>query len=353
MKFLASAQVRAACWTIVLGTSAILVTEAEAQSGARPNGSSLLARGDGRPSRRLAAGVLVTIPSGAEPADTRSVQDLLGVVRGMPQLEWTPRDAAPNATLKHKATNTILRRTVWGLEFSFKPLRMMWVDVPQPGGFMKRQQVWYLMYRVRNLGGHLQPAPSETGAFDVQPVDDPGEPIHFHPRFLLHDHEGGTCYPAELIPVAVGPIRQREDPALPLLNMVEIGETPVPLSTESVDRGVWGVATWGGIRPLDQRIDFFSVYVVGLTNAHRWEQNPEAFRPDDPPGSAGTYHPKVLQLNFWRPGDELDPNEREIRYGVPLGKQDIYGQEDPLDHRWIYENPCDVAKPNAAAANGA
>ena len=28
----------------------------------------------------------------------------------------------------------------------------------------------------------------------------------------------------------------------------------------------------------------------------------------------------MLQLNFWRPGDAIDPNEREFRYGVPLDK---------------------------------
>ena len=85
---------------------------------------------------------------------------------------------------------------------------------------------------------------------------------------------------------------------------------------------MWGVATWTDVDP---RIDFFSVYVGGLTNAYRWERHARApIKPGDPPGKGRQFARKMLQLNFWRPGDELQPIERELRYGVPLGKADLY-----------------------------
>jgi hypothetical protein len=44
----------------------------------------------------------------------------------------------------------------------------------------------------------------------------------------------------------------------------------------------------------------------------------------------------MLQLNFWRPGDDLQPNEREFRYGVPLGKSSLYDVPDGVAYRWVY-----------------
>ena len=102
-----------------------------------------------------------------------------------------------------------------------------------------------------------------------------------------------------------------------LLNSVEMAEQPIPVSDGRIDRGVWGVATWADIDP---RIDFFSVYVGGLTNAYRWEDPAGAYKPGDPPGKGRQFARKTLQLNFWRPGDEILQDEREIRFGVPLGK---------------------------------
>jgi hypothetical protein len=44
----------------------------------------------------------------------------------------------------------------------------------------------------------------------------------------------------------------------------------------------------------------------------------------------------MLQLNFWRPGDELLQSEQELRYGVPLGKAGLYGVADGVAYRWVY-----------------
>ncbi len=98
---------------------------------------------------------------------------------------------------------------------------------------------------------------------------------------------------------------------------MQISGHPIPLSTATDDRSVWGVATWVGIDP---RIDFFSIYINGLTNAYRWTDPPGAFKAGDPPGTGRQYKHKTLQLNFWRPGDEFALLEDEIHIGAPADK---------------------------------
>ena len=136
-----------------------------------------------------------------------------------------------------------------------------------------------------------------------------------------------------MIPAAVAAISQREKLGRMLLNSVEIAEQPIPVSDGRIDKSVWGVATWVDVDP---RIDFFSVFVGGLTNAYQWTDNPAAYHPGDTPGRGRRFTHKMLQLNFWRPGDELEPNEREFRYGVPLNKSDLYGVGDGVAYRWVY-----------------
>ena len=76
-----------------------------------------------------------------------------------------------------------------------------------------------------------------------------------------------TCfrrvYTDRLIPVALGPIRMREDPNRPFLNTTEIGSGKI-----AVGKTVWGIVTWEDVDP---RTKWFSIYVEGLTNAYRWK----------------------------------------------------------------------------------
>jgi hypothetical protein len=58
--------------------------------------------------------------------------------------------------------------------------------------------------------------------------------------------------------------------------------------------------------------------------------------PDDPPLAGRRFYRKTLQLNFWRPGDEIDEHEEEIRFGVPLDKADLYDSEEGVAYRWVY-----------------
>lgn len=97
----------------------------------------------------------------------------------------------------------------------------------------------------------------------------------------------------------------------------------------------WGIATWIDIdrnsddlkmKSVDPRIDRFSVYVSGLTNALRWEDTPSSYNPKAKFLEGRTIFRKVLKLNFYRPGDEFDENDEEIHFGQP----------GELDYQWIY-----------------
>jgi hypothetical protein len=100
-----------------------------------------------------------------------------------------------------------------------------------------------------------------------------------------------------------------------------------------IQRGAWGVVMWEGVDPT---IDFFSVYVGGLTNAYRWQDASEQFQAGDPPGKGRTFEQKTLQLNFWRPGDQYEESEREIRFGVPEKKASLYDSGEGVAYRWVF-----------------
>jgi hypothetical protein len=289
------------------------------------------------PARQLAPGVLTTIPPSFASEDTVSTHDVVEI-RANAALQWQPEFLTASKTLYGMADDVKFRRNIWCLEFSFKPLRMIEVDVPRPSGGAERKLVWYLVYRARNTGEVLKPVQGKDGVYTAELNKD--GPLHFLPHFVLASQDRlpsgeptAIEYLDRVIPAAVAAIAERERLGRPLLNSVQMAEQPIPASDERIDRGVWGVATWTDVEP---RIDFFSVFVGGLTNAYRWEDAPGAYRPGDAPGTGRHFARKTLQLNFWRPGDELFQNERELRYGVPLHQADLYGVPPGVAHRWIY-----------------
>jgi hypothetical protein len=241
--------------------------------------------------------------------------------------------------------DVIFRREVWALEFGFKPLRMLDVDVPQPDGSLVRQPVYYLVYYVKNNGHHLSPEPQPDAQgnilYGLQPVD---HTIRFFPSFVLQAHDVDRAYLDQVIPAAVEKIRRREDPNRTLHDSVGINSVTIPVSGPHEDNSVWGVATWTNVDP---RSDFFSVFVQGLTNAYRWQDPPGAFQAGDPPLTGRRFTYKTLQLNFWRAGDAIDPHEDEIRFGVPnqhqvpAGKDadeilEVYRLKERVDYLWVY-----------------
>lgn len=331
--------------------------------------------------RQFASGVLTTIPPEPQAEEMfsgpRPLVELPIVIK---DLQYEPQLAAKSSTVFEQSQKALLRRTIWNLEFSFKPIRMIKVDVPQATGRMQRQLVWYMVYRIRNLGNHLKPKGliTEEHLASTEPVkpDDavlelvnPAVPetadlyekfkdltnevevfgrtttaLRFFPHFVLRSTEYKKEYLDRVIPAALTPIREREFPGRPeqqLFNSLTISEVPIPISTETEDHSVWGVVTWTDIDP---RIDYFMVYVQGLTNAYRFDDPVGKFKADSAPASERQFTRKTLQLNFWRPGDTIDQSEEEFHFGSRLDPDpevqqrilDEYAIDKPVDHVWVY-----------------
>lgn len=304
-------------WIGVFAASVPFVVFAQQTAADKPAATAGVAK---PPYRQVVSGVFKTIPADIKADDATGTHDVVELLYNGPNIGWKPKLHPNSRTLKEMATGTTFRRTIFGLELTFKAPRMIWVDVPQAGGKMQRKLVWYLLYKVKNPGGQVTTVPQPDGTFKVEKLD---EPILFEPQFVLESLEYKKAYLDRLIPVAVEAIRKKEDPARRLLDSVEISAKPIPVSTDRTDNSVWGVATWEDIDP---RIDFFSIYVQGLSNAYRWVDPPGAYKKNAPPGKGRVLTSKTLRLNFWRPGDEFAEDQREIRFGIP-GK---------VDYEWVY-----------------
>ena len=200
---------------------------------------------------------IVSTPSAKDTVSPHSIVELLAAD---PKFDW--------------AKDVLFRHDVWVLKFQFKPVRMIWVDVPQATGRMQRKQIWYLVYSVTNLGKVMHPVQTADLPYDTSPkkqvfeIREEDRPVRFIPEFVLEGHQreedtGFTkVYNDRVIPVAVDPIRLREDPNRQFLTSTEMCQA-IP-----VNKTVWGVATW---QDVDPRVVWFSVYVSGLTNAYRWK----------------------------------------------------------------------------------
>jgi len=286
---------------------------------------------------QFAPGVLTTIAPDIASQDTVSVHDIVEL-RALAELQREPMTDTKSRTLYEMAEAVAFRRNVWCLELAFKPLRMLAVDIPQPSGRMQRKLVWYLVYRVRNTGAGLAPQTQADGTFLA--VKSATDSIRFYPQFVLTSQDRNRdgqrirkAYLDRIVPAAQQAIAQRELPGGTLLNSVQMSEQLLTAETGRSIRGLWGVAIWEDIDP---QIDFFSVYISGLTNAYNWIDSPESIQAGDPPGKGRKFTRKQLQLNFWRPGDAYAEDEREIRFGAASGRADLYGSGEGVAFRWIY-----------------
>src|SRR6056297_124952 len=268
--------------------------------------------------------------------------ELAGFLEKHPEIQWTapefeegrPHFDPRTRTLAEMAQHVIFRREIFCFEFAFKPLRQIYVDVPQPDGTMNRKLIWYMVYRVRYRGGDLRPAADEDAA---QPIYDRIESVgyasrHFFPMLVLANQATGKEYLDRILPAIKPKIKAREKITTTLHNTVEISSIPIPRTTDPAAPGVWGVATWENVDP---NIDFFSVCVSGLTNA---------FRRDEDADGNDKLPKKVLQLNFYRPGDTVRQTDDEIRFGIPAYTNEEerghilrqYDLDKRLDYQWIY-----------------
>jgi hypothetical protein len=192
--------------------------------------------------------------------------------RGVPVKNWTMVDTA--ALPKDP-------EGIWILEFAFKPVRV--VEVELPGG--RRRKVHYLYWRVVN----------RTGA-----------PRQFVPQFTLVTDDGKR-YEDTVLPLAVKVIQAKEHPDItPLLGAVESTGTIPPSEKPDIDDAVYGVAIWDDV---DFAADAFSVFVRGLTDASQVVEPPGGGEP--------ITRYKAVRIDFARPGDELSPHSREIQLKDP------------------------------------
>lgn len=261
------------------------------------------------PYRKLAPGVMKVVDPARQLDESFSRHDIVELLAFDPAFDW--------------AKDISFRHDLWALQFQFKPVRMISVPIPQANGFMEDKQIWYMVYSITNTGKVLRPTPDSDKKYEFQYVD---KPIRFIPEFLLEGHESldetkgpSRVYPDRIIPLAMKRIREREDVLRKFRNSVEIsGGYLAPGNT------IWGVATWENIHP---KIDRFSVYVQGLSNAYTWKDDTAAYKPNAHLDTYRSFLYKTLKLNFWRPGDDEFEHEREIRYGVP---------GETVDYEWVY-----------------
>jgi hypothetical protein len=168
------------------------------------------------------------------------------------------------------------RAGIWVLDFAFKPMRMITVDVPGKG----RRQIHYLYYRVVNRTGKPRP---------------------FVPQFTLVTDSGKRYEDRADLPFAVKLIEAREDKSIPLLDAVNVMGILPPSTKEGVDDAIYGVAIWQGIDP---EADGFKVYVRGLSDGYQEIKTPDGAKPE--------VRYKSLRIDFIRRGDARNLNEKEI-----------------------------------------
>jgi hypothetical protein len=171
---------------------------------------------------------------------------------------------------------------IWVLDFAFKPLRIITVELPGKG----RREVHYVYYQV---------------------INKTGEPRMFVPQFTLVT-DTGKRYEDTVLPQAVKQIQNREDPSIQnLYGAVDIMGMVPPSKKQGVEDAVFGVAVWEGV---DAKADKLTIFVKGLSNGLREDVAPDGGKP--------VIRHKTLQINFIRRGDQFDQKEREIIPGEPV-----------------------------------
>lgn len=208
------------------------------------------------------------------------------------------------------------QKSLWVLDATFKPMRMIRMDLTNPKtGKKVKTLVWYLVYK-----GVLRPLerPSDTSELTPQnaEVPPPGPPL-FVPEVTLITNDNGqqTIYPNQIIPEAEAIINQRERHEFK--NAVDIiGELPpeTPADAKS-ENAIYGVCVWTGVDP---NTDFFTILFSGLSNGYKKVEGPD--------GKEMTLR-KVLVQQYWRPGDQFGQQEQEFRpKGTPYW---VYLPDDP------------------------
>ena len=304
-------------------------------------------------------------------------------------------NVAPPLTTGDERTS---QTNLWVLESQFKSLRMRLVELPDPKtGEMRKEPVVYLVFRVINRG--LGETKDENDTDPTNKFDKEVAAPQFVPEMSLvtNDNDQQKIYSDVIIPAAYKIILEREKPKLPpgvsLKNLVSIGgnipEITPPGANSKQTKALYGVAMWRGVDP---EADYFTIMMSGFSNGYKlvrgpvdyptlvnrvkdgkltfsdqiwdgktiWKAASETYnlfndRKPAPADTASkiwfytTTHDRVtkdeekpivwrktLIQRFWRPGDGIDPQEKEYK---------LKGEPE-----WIYQ-PDDVQIPVASPPN--
>ena len=230
---------------------------------------------------------------------------------------WVPAtgSAAPAPGIERRAAalataeERLRQPDIWVMEVVLRPLRMIRVNLPDPKtGVTSERLIWYLCYRATNRLITVKVSPNELPPSDQVLA---ARTQVFVPEFNLitDDNSQQKRYTDRVMPVAQPLINKRERGEYK--NSIEV-VGPLPLAVPEGKPGIEirGVATWRGVDPTADR---FRVFMTGFSNGYEVGKGPN--------GEEIVLR-KTLVQEYWRPGDEIQQDEREIR-----------AQGDP---KWIY-----------------
>ncbi|HMP79620.1 MAG TPA: hypothetical protein PKD54_09230 [Pirellulaceae bacterium] len=273
-----------------------------------------------REPRPFAPGVLKVFPPVMDARDSFTIPM---PVPGLDAHAFEPHFAPKAFTVFGQTQEVVFFRDVWHLEFATLGLRQIELAYRYPDGEVRTRHFWYMPYRIRDIGRSLtyrevldDSAVAKTRKeLLINEDTESGESRapRFFPEFQLNgwiyddnQERQVVSYRDQYLADVAREIQKLEDPHRRMYDKFEMLDQTVPRVDASSDEGLWGVAIWENVDP---NIDFCSVQVFGLTNAYRMEQT-----------VAGevVIRRKVLQLNFYRPGDSVRQMRDNVYFGVPL-----------------------------------
>jgi len=194
---------------------------------------------------------------------------------------------------------------LWVMEVYFKPMRQIVVNLTDPKSGQKRPEyVWYITYRAVNRPLALR----ARGNRPTNDLDAPIIPPRFIPEFTLvtTDTPEPKVFHDEVIPEAIAEINRRERGNFKSTVNVVADVPPAADPGSPDEKYITGVATWRGIDP---EADRYTVFLTGFSNGLK------KVTAED--GTIGMQN-KTIMTKYWRPGDQFDQREPEIRLdGTP------------------------------------
>lgn len=192
---------------------------------------------------------------------------------------------------------------IWVLELTLRPLRLVKVELPNQK-VAKDRLVWYLCYKAVNRPIEVKESPIELSPTDKSLAK---KTQVFVPEFTLvtDDTNPKISYIDRVMPAAQPIINKRErGEAFPYLNSIEVVGPVPPVVPYDKPGGteIRGVAMWRGVDPAADRL---TLYITGFSNGYMLTKAPD--------GTEMVWRKTLIQ-QFWRPGDHIDQDEREIHY---------------------------------------